>query len=134
VFEGEQEGAAAVAEHLIGNAVKTLFAEYFPKIEKLERQNDKSPYQEVVDWFFNESSFELTDEATDAEYRKKLDSIIPLKQLQMKYVPDISEEDKYFLKEFILWGLAENNKLSKDRFTQGYEFKDIYGSYISKNL
>lgn len=134
VYEGEQEGAAAVAEHLIGNAVKTLFAEYFPKIEKLERQNDKSPYQEVVDWFFNESSFELTDEATDAEYRKKLDSIIPLKQLQLKYVPDITEEDKYFLKEFILWGLAENNKLSKDRFTQGYEFKDIYGSYISKNL
>jgi magnesium chelatase subunit I len=134
VYEGEQEGAAAVAEHLIGNAVKTLFAEYFPKIEKLERQNDKSPYQEVVDWFFNESSFELTDEATDAEYKKKLDSIIPLKQLQIKYMPDVAEADKYFLKEFILWGLAEHNKLSKDRFTQGYEFKDIYGSYISKNL
>ena len=134
VYEGEQEGAAVVAEILIGSAVKSLFEEYFPKIEKLEKQSDKSPYQEVVDWFFNESNFELSDEANDAEYRKKLDSIIPLKQLQMKYVPDVAEEDKYFMREFILWALAENKKLSKDRFSQGYEFKDIYGSYISKNL
>ena len=134
VYEGEQEGAAVVAEHLIGNAVKTIFADYFPKIEKLERPDVESPYQEIFDWFFNESTFELPDDATDAQYKKGLDAIIPLKQLLMKYQPDTIEEDKYFLKEFVLWGLSEYKKLSKDRYTEGYEFKDIYGSYISKNL
>ena len=34
VYEGEQEGAAFVANHLIENAIKTLFIKYFPKIEK----------------------------------------------------------------------------------------------------
>lgn len=132
VYEGEQEGAAAVAESLIGSAIKTLFAELFPKIEKLERQNDKAYYQEVVDWFFNESGLELEDDATDEEYRKQLDAIISLKQLIMKYQPNVPKEDRYFMKEFILWGLAENKKLSKDRFTEGYHFKDPFGSYISK--
>ncbi|HEY0091286.1 MAG TPA: AAA family ATPase [Flavobacterium sp.] len=132
VYEGEQEGAAAVAELLIGNSIRTLFEEYFPKIEKLERPNEKGPYQEIIDWFFTGSGFELLDDATDATYKKQLDAIIPLKQLIMKYQPDLPEEDQNFMKEFILWALAENKKLSKDRFTEGYQFKDIYGSYISK--
>ena len=132
VYEGEQEGAAVVAENLIGSAIKTLFEEYFPKIEKLEKNNEKGPYQEIVDWFFNESGLELEDDATDEEYKRQLDAIIPLKQLVMKYRPDTPKEDEYFLKEFILWGLAENKKLSKDRFSEGYQFKDPFGSYISK--
>jgi len=132
VYEGEQEGAAVVAENLINSAIKTLFGEYFPKIEKLARATDKDPYQEIVDWFFNESGFELMDDATDEEYRRQLDAIIPLKQLLLKYRPDTPQEDQYFVKEFILWGLVENKKLSKDRFSEGYQFKDPFGSYISK--
>ena len=132
VYEGEQEGAVMVAEHLIGNAIKTFFPGYFPKIEKLERSTDKSPYQEVIDWFFSESGFELPDDATDEQYKKLLDSIIPLKQLVLKYQPDTAAEDQYFLREFILWGLSEYKKLSKERVVEGYQFKDPYGSYIGK--
>jgi magnesium chelatase subunit I len=40
--------------------------------------------------------------------------------------------DKYFLKEFVLWGLVEYDKLSKDRVEVGYQFKDLYSSYINK--
>jgi magnesium chelatase subunit I len=28
--------------------------------------------------------------------------------------------------------MVEYKKLSKDRITDGYQFKDMYGSYISK--
>lgn len=132
VYEGEQEGAAAVAEILLGSAVKTLFGEHFPKIEKLEKNKDKGPFQEIVDWFFNESGLELTDDATDSDYQKELDKIIPLKQLIQKYQPDTPKDDLLFMKEFILWGLSEYKKLSKDRFSEGYQFKDPFGSYISK--
>ncbi|WP_116789335.1 magnesium chelatase [Flavobacterium psychrotrophum] len=132
VYEGEQEGAAAVAEILLGSAVKTLFGEYFPKIEKLEKNKEQGPFQEIVDWFFNESGLELTDDATDRVYQKELDKIIPLKQLIQKYQPDTPKEDLFFMKEFILWGLSEYKKLSKDRFSEGYQFKDPFGSYISK--
>lgn len=133
VYEGEQEGAAAVAEILISSAVKTLFGEHFPKIEKLEKQNQKSPYQEIIDWFFNESGgLEITDDATDRQYQKELDKIIPLKQLIQKYAPETPKEDLLFMKEFVLWGLAEYKKLNKDRFSEGYQFRDPFGSYISK--
>ena len=132
VYEGEQEGAAMVAEHLLTSAVKTMFPNYFPKIEKLEHKNVRSPYQDVIDWFFTGSGFEITDDASDAEYKKQLDAIKPLKQFVRKEQPNTAENDLYFLMEFVLWGLAEHKKLSKDRFTDGYQFKDPYGSYISK--
>ena len=131
VYEGEQEGSAVVAQQLIADAVKTLFPQYFPKIEKLEKPNAENPYNELVEWFFAESGFELLDDISDKEYREKLDSIPPLNDLIKKYQPAIAEEDKYFLKEFLLWGLVEFQKLNKYRFTKGIQFKDLYGSYIS---
>jgi len=132
VYEGEQEGADVVAESLIGSAIRTLFPEYFPKIEKLEKPDEKTPYSDVVEWFFAESGFELLDDASDAEYESILDEVTPLDELLKKYQPQLAKEDQYFMKEFVLWGLVEYRKLSKDRFAKGNQFRDIYGSYISK--
>jgi magnesium chelatase subunit I len=132
VYEGEQEGAAAVAQHLISDAIHTFFPAYFPKIEKLEKDIDASPYAKVLEWFFAETGFELLDDASDEEYRKQLDAVQPLEDLIKNYQPTIAPEDKYFLKEFVLWGLVEYDKLSKDRVDVGYQFKDLYSSYINK--
>lgn len=132
VYEGEQEGAAVVAQHLLGDAIHTFFPAYFPKIEKLEKQDEKTAYTDIIEWFFAESGFELLDDCSDEEYEKILGSIVPLEVLIKKYQPQLAKEDKFFMKEFILWALVEYKKLSKDRFSEGYQFKDIYGSYISK--
>ena len=132
VYEGEQEGAAAVAQHLLGDAIHTFFPAYFPKIEKLEKEGVKNAYTDIIEWFFAESGFELLDDASDEEYERILGSIVPLEILIKKYQPQLEKEDKFFMKEFILWGLVEYKKLSKDRFSEGYQFKDIYGSFISK--
>jgi magnesium chelatase subunit I len=132
VYEGEQEGAAAVAQHLLGDAIHTFFPAYFPKIEKLEKQDEKTPYTDIIEWFFAESGFELLDDCSNEEYERILGSIVPLEVLIKKYQPQLEKEDKFFMKEFILWGLVEYKKLSKDRFSEGYQFKDIYGSFISK--
>lgn len=132
VYEGEQEGAAAVAQHLLGDAIHTFFPAYFPKIEKLEKEDVKNAYTDIIDWFFAESGFELLDDCSDEEYERILGSIVPLEILIKKYQPQLEKEDKFFMKEFILWGLVEYKKLSKDRFSEGYQFKDIYGSFISK--
>ncbi|NNF20209.1 MAG: magnesium chelatase [Flavobacteriaceae bacterium] len=132
VYEGEQEGADTVAVILLEDAIKSLFETYFPKINKLEHKDAETPYDNVILWFFEGEGFDLSDEGQDEDYKKALDSIPPLDALIDKYQPDTAKEDRYFLKEFILWGLAANNKLSKHRFTDGYQFKDLYGSYISK--
>lgn len=131
VYEGEQEGAAFVAQQLIGDAVKTLFPDYFPKIEKLQKPDATTPYDKLVEWFFESSGFELPDDLPDSKYKEKLDSIEPLNKLIEKYQPELKTEDKYFMKEFLLWALVEYKKLSKQRFSKGLQFKDLYGSYIS---
>ncbi|MDX1543331.1 MAG: magnesium chelatase, partial [Christiangramia sp.] len=131
VYEGEQEGAAFVALQLIGEAVKSLFPNYFPKIEKLKRPDETTPYDDLVEWFFEGSGFELPDDLPETEYMGKLDSIEPLNKLMEKYQSDTDEKDKYFMKEFLLWALVEYKKLSKHRFSKGLQFKDLYGSYIS---
>ena len=130
VYEGEQEGSGSVAEILIEDAVKSLFLNYFPKIDKLERKDAEGPYDELVSWFFDGEGFDLLDDATDKEYKEKLDSINPLQQLVVKYQPDVKKEDTYFLKELLLWGLVAHKKLSKQRYTLGYQIKDVYGSFI----
>jgi len=132
VYEGEQEGAAVVAYNLIGEAVKTLFEEFFPKIGKLKKQTEESPYDDIVSWFFNQKDgFELLDDMTDKEYKTMLDAISPLDDLLKEYQPDIEKEDVYFEKEFVLWALVEFKLLSKFRFAEGTQFKDPYGSFIS---
>lgn len=132
VYEGEQEGAAVVAQHLIGDAIHTFFPAFFPKIEKLERDADASPYAKILEWFFAETGFELLDDASDVDYKKILDEVTPLEDLIQKYQPNFPLEDQYFLKEFVLWGLVEYDKLSKDRLEKGLQFKDLYSNYINK--
>jgi magnesium chelatase subunit I len=132
VYEGEQEGAASVAQILISDAIKTFFPGFFPKIEKLERDTDTSPYAKIIEWFFAETGFELLDDASDETYAAQLKAITPIEDLIQKYQPDFPIADKNFLKEFVLWGLVEYDKLSKERLEVGYQFKDLYSSYISK--
>lgn len=130
VYEGEQEGADSVAEILIDDAVKSLFPEYFPKINKLERKDEETVYDELLHWFFQGEGFELLDDFTDEEYKRALDSIPALNQLIKEYQPDYLEKDTYFLKELLLWGLVSYKKLNKQRFSDGYEFKDLYSSFL----
>jgi len=131
VYEGEQEGADGVAGILINDAVKSLFPEYFPEINKLERKDAETPYDALLHWFFQGEGFELLDDFTDEEYKRTLDSIPALNELVKKYQPDFPKEDVYFLKELALWGLVSYKKLNKNRFEDGYQFKDLYGSFIS---
>ncbi|MDX1462877.1 MAG: magnesium chelatase, partial [Marinirhabdus sp.] len=111
---------------------KQQFLNYFPKIEKLQKEGDVDPYEEVVGWFFEQSGgFELLDSFDDDAFLLQLDRIEPLDELLETYAPDISEKDKPFFKEVILWALVEFKKLSKYNLSNGLRFKDVYGGYIS---
>ncbi|MDY7395039.1 magnesium chelatase [Aureibaculum sp. 2210JD6-5] len=131
VYEGEQEGASFVAKTLIADAIKTLFSDYFPEIKKLQHKDEATPYDKIIEWFFEETDFALLDDMTDDMYKNELDKIEPLNILIDKYQPEVSEKDRYFFKEFVLWALVEHKKLNKSRFTKGYKFNDLYGSYIN---
>ena len=123
VYEGEQEGAEFVAEILIDNAVKTLFSTHFPKIEKLQKKTTETAYDSLIAWFLGDNGFlEIIDDASDENYANLLNKIEPLDDLINEYQPDTKKEDQLFLKEFVLWGLAVNKKLNRERFKTGVFF------------
>ena len=125
VYEGEQEGAAFVAEQLIGSAIHTFLPGLFPKIEKLQKIAQDTPYTPILEYIFSEAGLTLLDESTDADYKESLDSMKPLRAFVEKYQKDSLPEDRYFLMEFVLWALVEYDKLSKDRLRDGFQFKDL---------
>ena len=130
VYEGEQEGTAFVANQLISEATKTLFLQYFPKIEKLKKSDQKTAYDAIINWFIEADSFALSDDATTKEYKKALLEIEPLEELISLYQPKVAEIDRYFLKEFVLWALVELKQLSKKRTDEGMQFNDVYDTFI----
>jgi magnesium chelatase subunit I len=130
VYEGEQEGTSFVANHLISEATKTLFLSYFPKIEKLKKQDQVTPYDEVLNWFFEADALELSDEANEETYSTTLQAIEPLKQLILKYQPHVAPKDAPFLMEFVIWALVELKQLSKRRTAYGISFNDLYDNLI----
>lgn len=132
LYEGEQEGPAFVAQTLIEEAVKSLFPSYFPKIEKLEKKGAETPYDELIDWFLHTENVVLYEDMNEKRYQETLESIPPLKKLVEKHVPDLQESDRYFMMEFVLWGLVAFHKLSKQRFDEGLQFEDLFSNYINK--
>ncbi len=132
VYEGEQEGAASVAQLLIQNSITTLFPKYFPKIEKLEHKDKESPYDEILLWFFDGTGFELPYNMETNAYNQQLGMITSLDTFINKYQPEIPEKDKNFFKEFLLWGLVEFKKLSKEQLNESVAFSDVFRNYINR--
>ncbi len=130
VYEGEQEGAGAVAQIIITNAIKTIFLEHFPEVKKLTKATDESPYDGIREWFYKEEAVELLDDMDDGYFQNQLDAIKPLNALIKKYYPDYNEKDIYFVKEFVLWALVELKILNKERFTKGFQFNDPLANYM----
>ena len=129
VYEGEQEGSAIVAENLIGNAVRALLADYFPGLDNLKSSDKNNPYNELTDWFSQGESVDILNEFTDKEYQNTLDGIKPLQKLISKYQGKAGTQ-KYFFMEMILWALAEYSKLNKEKLVSGFNFSDLFSTYL----
>lgn len=130
VYEGEQEGAENVAENLIEDAVRTVFHENFPKIEKLTKNDDSNVYLGIMNWFGEGNRIDLVDKVSDNVYADDLKSCEPLINFMKNKVKHVSKEDYNFWAEFILWGLAVNSKLSRETYSEGTAFADLFGSIL----
>ena len=131
VYEGEQEGANEVSFHLISMSIKTLFPKYFPKIEKLTKPDEITPYDSLLNWFSNKQLV-INDNLNNKDYKNLLNEVIDAKKLIKKYIPELNDDDELFFVEFILWGLESYNKLSILRTNNGIEYKDPFNNFINK--
>jgi magnesium chelatase subunit I len=133
VYEGEQLGAEKVAQILVGEAIKELFNQTFKKLKKLKRENEEQEFDDVVQWFMEHPDFVIEDNLENQDYAKKLNAVEPLETLVNKYIPEHDKRDTYLIKELILWGMVEHEKLNKKKVQGGFSFEDeLLGSLYGK--
>lgn len=131
VYEGEQEGPFIVAQNLVSQAIRTLFALHFPNPEKLKRKKTVSPYKEITDWFGMGNTIDLLADISNKDYEKTLRQVPGLEEIVAQYLPHVKGEEKLFIMEFVLHGLAEYSQLSKNMLGKGVQFKDLFDSMFS---
>ena len=124
VYEGEQEGADEIARMLIDNAIMAQFEKVFPRIPKLEKEGVSTPFTETIEWF-NDNLLQLNYTDEDNEFKINLLMVTPLVELIEEYYPEISEQDKLFYMELVLWCLTISNKLDKSENDQVFTFDSL---------
>lgn len=128
VYEGELEGPVFVAHNLIGKAIRSEFITYFPNPEKR-----KSPdYKKIVEWFGNGNSLTFLSDENQKTYKQGLRKVDGLEDLVERFFPEETTEQKEFLMEFVLHGMAEYSLISKQPLDEGVKFNDLLDSMLSK--
>jgi magnesium chelatase subunit I len=130
VYEGEQEGPYNVAQTLIGKAIRTLFDKYCPPIEKLKKKGQETTnlYKHITNWFERGNDLEILSQSSDKNYMQALNKVDSLASFFDDHLRDVPQIEKYLWMEFILFGLAEHSKLSRNSLNSGVQFKDLVGS------
>ncbi|MBX3461099.1 MAG: magnesium chelatase [Planctomycetes bacterium] len=140
VYEGEQEGAHKVATGIIGGAVREVFERLFPGVYAVRQrpgrkqgresvpQREEGPYKPVIDWFAKGRRLELTDEMTDKDYGKALDSVPGLEDLTRQYMENVKGPELHAAMEFVLEGLHQSSLLAKEDIDRGILYCDMLGA------
>lgn len=133
VYEGETEGPVNVAMNLIGQAIRILFNEHCPPLEKQKKKGQEvhSPYKQIVNWFDDGKVIDLPLNASNKDYIQILNSIEPLNDFAETHFQNANDFEKTALKELVLFGLSENSKLSRQNLEKNIQFKDFFGSVFS---
>jgi magnesium chelatase subunit I len=132
VYEGEQEGAAIVAENLLGRAIRNQFIQWFPDPGKLKKKKQESPYQAIINWFGEGNMVDYMLLETDRDYSRILKSIPGLANIVEEYVPKLNETEKLVMMEFVLFALSEHSLIGKKHLERSIQFKDLLGSMFSE--
>jgi magnesium chelatase subunit I len=132
VYEGEREGVASVARHLIGKATKAVFDRTFPDAYQPSDQpgHGEGEFHPTVAWFQNGRSIDLSDELSDRDLEKKLSEITGLPALTKKYLAAKTTSELAAGMEFVLEGLHQSSLLAKHEVLGGRVFKDMFEEMV----
>jgi magnesium chelatase subunit I len=135
VYEGEQEGAVAVAKHLIGKAVKDIFTKYFPDAYKAKEKGEgaASDYDPIFRWFAQGKKVEISDELPTREFHKRLAAVTGLEELPKRYLSVRDPAEVPTAMEFVLEALHQNSILAKERTdTAALAYTDMFSTMLGK--
>jgi len=146
VYEGEREGAASVALHLLGRALKAIFDAHMPDAyapgadktpkgkpdPKLPREADAAgDYQPCLQHFRDGGRVDVSDELSTAELLERLRAVKGLERLAVKHLdPGDDEELLAAAMEFILEGLHQSSLLTKKELVDGRVYSDPFDEMV----
>lgn len=131
VYEGEQEGAVNVAKHIIGKAIKQTFKNYFPDPQKRINDDEKNPYQKIIDWFAAGNRLEVHELQNDNDYQKYLDGVAGLSDTVKKQSSDkLENKELYPIMDLMIEALHQNSKIGKDDLDETTSYTDMLGSML----
>ena len=132
VYEGEQEGPHAVALALLNKAIKTMFLDYFPNPDSLDKGKQKDPYGTIRAWFSGGNEINLLNDASDKAFKKELEKVAGLERFIYDY--DFPKEEVLPLMELILHGLAEFDIINKDFLISSLNFRDLLADMLDDSI
>jgi len=143
VYEGEQEGLVAVARRVLGEAVREIFARYFPAAPAAAKPRPKRPnpeapmrgskdpaaeetvYKAVVDWFSKGNKVELTDFMPTAAYAAALSKVEGLRDLAVRHLKPQGDEEIPLAMELVLEGLHQNSLVAREEMDSKVSYRDM---------
>lgn len=131
VYEGEQEGPAIVAQNLLGKAIRKRFTEFFPNPEQTKKSGKDNPYDSLAKWFGKGNSVDMMLDQSNDQYAAALNAVPGLADLVAKHFPRTNADERLFLMEFVLHGMAEFSLIGKNRLERGLQFQDLMSGLFS---
>jgi len=143
VYEGEQEGLAAVGRRVLGEAVQQLFARYFPNAAPAKPKPKRSPapeatgrgskdtaaeetiYKPVVDWFSKGNKAEITDSMSSGDYAAALSKVEGLREIAVRHLKPEGPEEIPLAMEFVLEGLHQNSLVAREEMDSKVSYRDM---------
>lgn len=145
VHEGEEEGARAVARHILGKAVREVFLRYFPDAHpKTKRRGghaaegaapgaqEAKVYQPIIQWFSSGKTLDLSDETPLDEHWQALQQVPTLEACAREHLGFTSKEELACGMELILDGLHQCSVLAKEDGDAGVGYRDMIGAMFQQ--
>jgi len=126
VYEGEQQGVEVVARQIIGQAVRKVFDQRFPRVGKevgTGSEEDQGPYAAIVRWFSEGNSVTVSDEQTFPEYQAELARVPGL--LDLVADQSATPQEQALHAEMVLEGLHQHLKLARQDLDSQISYKEM---------
>ena len=131
VYEGEQQGAEVVAKKIMGQAIKKVFDDHLPEVDRAAgtgSEDDDGPYASIIRWFASGRTVTLTDDLSFEDYERELSLVPTLMELVAEHASAFAAEtaeERAFLAELILEGLHQYLKLGREDLDSQVSYKEM---------
>ncbi|MBA3684673.1 MAG: magnesium chelatase [Planctomycetes bacterium] len=132
-YEGEQEGPLKVGWHVLGQAVKALWAERMPPvITDRDDERERGPWKGVLTWFANGNRIALSDRSPTAEHEAALAKVPGLAEITDSLCKPPAVE-RALWQEFVLEGLFHGGVLARDESGRGLVYSDLLAHMMTRD-